>query len=411
MTPITPTEREPILDALRGFAVLGILIVNIEVMRSSEWFLAMATGFVAPASLPNRIVQFAVGWLASGKFLSSLAIFFGIGAALIAARALEAGESPRALLARRYAVLMAFGMGHMLLVPGDILFLYGVTGLAMLPFVLLPVRVLLWISAALLAAYSALSYWYWLMVYRAGAPRGGEESGADGFAVFVDRIREQTVTAYASGGWSDVLAAQAWQALLVQFSQVPAVPWALAMFLFGYALARAGLLSDLRGHRELIKVGAFVGLTLGLIASFGVGLIGPLAAFGAAPATEALWVTRWAAFGQIVGAPLLAVGYASALTLWFLRRGVPARLAAVGRMALTAYMLQSALTLAVFAGLRLYDRFSTVQALFIVAAIWGLLLVVCPLWLRRFQYGPAEWLWRSLTYGRAKPLRASSGVP
>ena len=67
MTPITPSEREPILDALRGFAILGILLVNIEVMRGSEWLVAMAGDSVAPSALPDRMVQFAIGWLAAGK--------------------------------------------------------------------------------------------------------------------------------------------------------------------------------------------------------------------------------------------------------------------------------------------------------------------------------------------------------
>jgi uncharacterized protein len=86
-------------------------------------------------------------------------------------------------------------------------------------------------------------------------------------------------------------------------------------------------------------------------------------------------------------------------------RGTPPVLAAVGRMALTAYLLQSALALAVFGGLRLYDRLSSTSALMVVAAIWGVLLVICPWWLSRFELGPAEWLWRSLTYGRWQPLR------
>jgi uncharacterized protein len=146
-------------------------------------------------------------------------------------------------------------------------------------------------------------------------------------------------------------------------------------------------------------------MVLGLPANIGLGLIGPIAAFSAAPATEPIWMTRWAAFAQAMGAPVLAIGYASALALLFLRRAPFARLVAVGRMALTAYLLQSVLTLAVFAGLRLYDRLSTVSALLVVFAIWIVLLVVCPRWLRSFRLGPAEWLWRSITYGRAQPLR------
>jgi uncharacterized protein len=409
MTPITPPEREPILDALRGFAILGILLVNIEVMKGSQWLVAMAGGSVAASTLPERIVQFAIGWLAAGKFISTLAILFGVGAALIASRALRADESPRSVLARRYAWLMAFGIAHMLLFPGDILFLYGLTGLILLAFVMLRVRTLLWCSAALLAIYSALSLRSWALVYRTDVMRVGAEPTADSFTTFMDGLRAQTVDAFTTGGWSDIFAAHAWQALLLQSAQLFALPWVLSLFVFGFAIARAGILGDLGKHRALLRRGALFGLILGLPANIGLGLIGPLAAFGAPPQSEPMWVTRWAAFGQSIGAPVLAVGYACTLSLVFLRRGAIGRLAAVGRMALTAYLLQSALALAVFAGLRLYDRLSTASALFVVGAIWAVLLVICPLWLRWFRIGPVEWLWRSLTYGRAQALRVARG--
>jgi uncharacterized protein len=74
-------------------------------------------------------------------------------------------------------------------------------------------------------------------------------------------------------------------------------------------------------------------------------------------------------------------------------------------MALTAYILQSALALAVFGGMRLYGELSPASAFLVVAAIWSVLLVICPLWLRWFQLGPLEWLWRSLTYGSAQTMR------
>ncbi|MGZ5146574.1 MAG: DUF418 domain-containing protein [Burkholderiales bacterium] len=407
MTPTSAAEREPVLDALRGFAILGILAVNIEVMRGSEWLVAMAGGSVAASALPDRIVQFAIGWLATGKFISTLAILFGIGAALIAGRSLRAGESPRTPLARRYVCLMVFGIAHMLLFPGDILFLYGLTGLILLAFVMLQVRTLLAWSATLLATFSAMSLRQWVLVYRTDAFRSGVAPTPDSFTTFLDELRVDTVVAFTTGGWSDIFAVHAWQALLLQTSQLYALPWVLALFLFGFAIARAGILNDLGKHRAQLRRGAFIGLVLGLPANIGLGLIGPLAAFGTPPLGEPIWVTRWAAFAQTVGAPVLAIGYACALSLLWLRRGAMRPLAAVGRMALTAYLLESALTLAVFAGLRLYDRLSTASALLVVFAIWAILLAICPLWLRWFRFGPVEWLWRSLTYGRLEALRVT----
>src|SRR6185436_13440326 len=127
-------------------------------MRGPDWLVLVSGGAVAASGAWDTIVRFAIGWLAAGKFLSSLAILFGVGAALMAARSLRAGESPRPLLARRYLCLMPIGIAHMFVFPGDILFLYGATGLALLPFVSVrPVTALCW-SALLLAAYNALDF-------------------------------------------------------------------------------------------------------------------------------------------------------------------------------------------------------------------------------------------------------------
>src|SRR6185436_12361401 len=112
-------------------------------MRGPDWLVLVSGGAVAASGAWDTIVRFAIGWFATGKFLSSLAILFGVGAALIAARSLRAGESPPPLLARRYAWLMVLGIAHMPIFPGDILFLYGLTGLALLAFVKLRVRTIL----------------------------------------------------------------------------------------------------------------------------------------------------------------------------------------------------------------------------------------------------------------------------
>ena len=372
MTPIAPAEREPVLDALRGFAILGILIVNMEVMRGSAWLDQLDSGAVAAQPGPlERIAGFAIGWLAAGKFLSSLAILFGVGAALIAARSLRAGESPRPLLARRYIWLMAIGVAHMFVYPGDILFLYGATGLALLVFVnVRPLTALCW-SLLLLAAYNALD-----------------------FSILMS-------AALAAGALSDVLADHATQALYLQPLQFVVLPWILALFLLGYAVARAGIANDLAAHRTMLKYGAWLGLAIGLPANFALGFAGPLPGWGPISPDESGWITGWTTFGLTIGAPVLAVGYLCTLSLLCLRYGAPARLAAVGRMALTAYLLESVLAVVVFRGFGLYEKLTTASAMIVVAGLWAAVLVICPLWLRRFRMGPVEWLWRSLAYGRA----------
>ncbi|MFO8074653.1 MAG: DUF418 domain-containing protein, partial [Egibacteraceae bacterium] len=154
-------------------------------------------------------------------------------------------------------------------------------------------------------------------------------------------------------------------------------------------------------------VGAGWGLGLGLPVNLVLGPVGPL--WGGATlqqGAEDPGVLVVVALVQLLGAPLLASGYLAGVALLALRVGPPQRLAAVGRMALSAYLAQRALALVVFAGFGLYETLGSAAALLVVAGIWALLLVACPLWLRRFRYGPVEWLWRTATYGQRQPLRA-----
>jgi uncharacterized protein len=404
LAPVAPREREPILDALRGFAILGILLVNIEVMRGPQWLFLVSGGSVERAHAADRVVGFAIGWLGTGKFLSSLAILFGVGAALIARRSLDAGERPHALLWRRYAWLTLLGIAHMLLYPGDILFLYGLTGFALLPFTTLRTSTVLLCSVALFAGFG------WLT---AGAlfatPSNAAGASVDLLDTGARAIAERSIDAFSTGSWSDIFAAQVAQAWLLQLLQLTAFPWVLALFLFGYAVARMGIVTDPASHRTVLARGAAIGLGVGLPLNFGLGFDGPLSGWGTAPPGQPAWMTFWGELGQLFGEPVLAVGYLCAIALVCLRRGAPRPLVAVGRMALTAYVLQSALALAIFGGLRLYGQLTTSASVLVVAVIWSAVFGFCAVWLRWFRLGPVEWLWRSLTYGTLQPMRIRTG--
>jgi uncharacterized protein len=219
--------------------------------------------------------------------------------------------------------------------------------------------------------------------------------------------REQAVDAFAEGSYLDVIGANAFESLIMQTGQLFMLPWVLGLFLLGFAVGKAGVIADLAAHRPLLRRIAAVGLGVGLPVNLLLGTVGPL--WGGATLQqgadnpEMLVVV---AIVQMLGAPLLAAGYLAGVALLTLRFGAPRRLAGVGRMALTAYLAQSVLALVVFAGFGLYDALGSAQALLIVVGIWALLLVLCPVWMRYFRYGPVEWLWRTATYGQRQPLRA-----
>jgi uncharacterized protein len=207
-----------------------------------------------------------------------------------------------------------------------------------------------------------------------------------------------------------VIGANAWEALFIQLGQLVTLPWLLGLFLLGFAVGRAGWLADLAAHRAGLRRLALVGILVGLPLNLPLAASGPLGYDGpqAAAALTEPWLVGAVTGAQLIAAPLLAVGYLSALTLVFLRWRAPGPLVATGRMALTAYLSQSALALIVFAGFGLYGQLSATSSLIVVAGIWLVLLVACPLWLRTMRMGPAEWVWRALTYGRGVPLRRTA---
>jgi uncharacterized protein len=397
--PTRQGAREPVLDALRGAALLGILLVNIHLMRGPDIWRVIAGEAIEPTGTADRVVAALTGWLVAGKFISSFALLFGVGAALIAGRATAAGRQPRGVLVRRYLWLMAFGLAHMvLLFPGDILFLYGLAGLLLVLFLDARAATIRGWAIGLVAVPAVLAS----LLAAAGAAigGGGTEPSAGPLRAFAEARGDQAVAAFVDGSYLDVVVANAWQAAFVQTSQLLLVPWVLALFLLGFSVGRAGWIDDLAARRPSLERAAVVGLLVGLPLNLPLAASGPLGTDG--PAAEAVVSEPLLAFAvsmaQFVGAPLLAVGYLAAAALVFLRIGAPRPLAAVGRMALSGYLLQSLLALVVFAGLGLYGRLAMATSLLVVAAIWLVLLVASTWWTGRFRFGPAEWAWRALTY-------------
>ncbi|HYI87519.1 MAG TPA: DUF418 domain-containing protein [Burkholderiales bacterium] len=353
----------------------------------------------------DTIADFVIGWLASGKFLSSLALMFGIGAAMTSRRSQADQGAPRALLRRRYAILVVFGLAHMILLyPGDILFIYGIAGLILLAFLHLTPRAVALCAAALLCGYTLVMIQL-VFLYAPLAAVGGADAIQAAPVASLSDLRAESIAVFTQGTYRDIVAVHASHALRLQEYQLPALPWILALFMIGYALGRTGVMDDLTAHRALLQRGAWAGITVGLAANIALGYGGPLGSYSVAVAPGDTELLVMATLAQAIGAPVLAAGYLCALALYCVHRGPIRPLAAVGRMALTAYLLQSALALAIITQCGLYDRLSTTQALILVAVMWAVILTVCPLWLRRFRFGPAEWLWRSLSYGRLQPMR------
>ena len=397
-SPAPPIDRLAAVDTLRGVAVCGILLANVFV------FFGL---FVAPpdvlarvaTSAADRAVEAIEQILVAGKFYSVFSLLFGVGFGLQLARH---GDDALPLFRRRLRVLALIGAVHALVIwAGDILLLYALLGLTLPWFARRSAPRLARWTLALLAAPTLL-YVVTLLAWRSLAPAAPvDASGAGGPPPEILAL----IARGGTGGVLDALVANLvlfagrWADLFISMR----FPKVLGMFLLGLWLVRTGVVREPDGHDQLLRRSRAFGLGLGLLANI-----------------VAWWAgTRWpylppsggglvVVVAQAIGYPMLAIGYAAAVTLAVRRqRWLPAMFAPMGRMALTNYLTQSVVcvVLAMGYGFGLWWRIGPATTWLIAAAIVGAQLLWSEIWLRRYRVGPAEWVWRRLAYGGPLPLR------
>jgi uncharacterized protein len=372
-TPLPAGERTPAVDAVRGLALLGILLVNMSFYAQP---IAAALRGPPPASgRLDRIVGGTIELLAEGKSYPLFALMFGFG---LHVQLTRAGTSFRSVQARRLAVLAAIGAAHALLLwSGDILIVYAVLGMLALAFVRRrPRTLLLWalllpmLPPAVLLAAAAVRH---LLGLPPPVLLGGSNLAP---------LAEAGWQRYGHGSYLEVTRQRARDYVLVIPSLLRMAPAMLAMVLTGLWVARRGVLQDPTAHRRWLLGVLAVCLPLGLVVS----------AAAQRPGGRLLLA---------FDGPPLAFAYAAALGLLSARRRLTL-LEAAGRMPLSNYVLQSLVCTTIFYGYGagLLGSLGPAALAALALAVWGGQLVLSTLWLRRFRCGPLEGLWRSLTYGR-----------
>jgi len=383
------------LDVLRGFALFGILLVNIEDFSGPSGF-GLRTAW---DDAPDRAAVWLLKFAAEAKFRAVFAFLFGLGFALQLRRGAGDHRAFVARYVRRLAVLLAIGVTHFLLLwEADVLTSYALVGFLLLPFARSSARQALCASGVLAAlAVMALGVIVLLATPRPGGPN----------AVPPEKV--ETANVYEHGSYSDVVSYRARQAGSYFGRIVPTAPSTLMLFLLGLAVGKAGLVFDPAGHQALLRRLFLGGLLLGVVANGIVTVYSPrlmsLPKLGRLPVVAS----------YVVGSPVLGLAYLAGLTLLLLNPAWQARLrplAAPGRMALTNYLLQSVICTTLFYGYGLgwYNRISPLAGVGLCLAIFMAQIVLSAWWLFRFRYGPAEWLWRSLTYLRPLPMRVGADL-
>ena len=400
--PVGEKQRIVSIDVLRGFALLGILPMNIQ------YFSMVAAAYFNPTAYGN--LNGANGWvwlfshmLADEKFMAIFSMLFGAGILLMTSRVESAGRRSAPVHYRRMGWLTLFGLAHAyLLWSGDILFTYGLCGMVaflcrkLRPGTLIAVGVLLLsIAPAILTAEGVWS--------RQWSTQQLEAATEQVWAPTPHLVAGE-VAAYR-GSWMTQMKYRAADSLQMQTVYFALFTFwrAAGLMLIGMALFKLDVFrAHLPAHVYWIMV--FAAVCLGI----------PVILYGTYRDFAARWDFRYSFFyGMQINywaSLLVSLGWIGAVMLVCRSRQlapVTRRLASIGRMAFTNYILQTVACTTIFYGhgLGLFGQVDRLHQFGIVLAIWVVQLVVSPIWMRYFLFGPLEWLWRSLTYWQREPFR------
>jgi uncharacterized protein len=401
LEPVDTVHRIASIDVLRGFALLGILVMNIQSFSMPD------AAYLNPAAYGdltgiNRWVWIVSHLLTDQKMMGIFSMLFGAGILLMSSRVEQRGGRPGPIHYRRMAWLALFGLlhGH-LLWPGDILWFYGVSGLVVYLFRKRSPRALVASAVIFLAIGSAL---FMLFGYFIGSlpPDQLEAFAQENWQPTAEMIRDEIAT--FRGGWLGQMPIRSSAAFFMEtFLFLLLLGWkTIGNMLLGMALFKWGVITG-ELPRSTYRRMAIAGFLIGL----------PIVTVGVWKNFAADWDVRYSMFFgsqyNYWGAIVVDMGWIGAIMLAATSRRsawLTTPLAAVGRMAFSNYIMQTLICSAIFYGngFGLFGGVSRAHQILIVVAIWAIQLVISPWWLRRFRYGPLEWLWRSLTYWRRMPL-------
>ncbi|MFG1781528.1 DUF418 domain-containing protein [Rhodococcus oryzae] len=386
------TPRYPSLDVLRGIAILGTLATNIWIFTNPEGLVGYLNGTAAAAGgwgLVEKVLQ----QLAQGKFLGLLTLMFGIGLAIQQRSALRAGRPWPGKYPWRAALLFVDGVVHYLLVVEfDVLMGYAVTGLV--------------VAFVLASSERAQRRW---MIWAAVIHLVLLTLGALAFAAQPPRTDPPPLdpNPYADGSWWDLVLFRIDNLAAFRIEPVFIFAVSIALFLLGARLFRAGVLApEGSGIRRRLMI---LGLGIALPIDLATGILG---------GDAGLLVARYGT------APIVSLGLLALVAEFYCRRPrvgtVGVRLAEVGRMALSSYVLQNLLASALCYGwgLGLAARLSpdarVPATVVIYLGVAAAVIATAHLWLRRFERGPVEWLWHRsylLLAGEGRVRRSGAGTP
>lgn len=396
INPVKSTERFIILDVLRGIALLGICLANypefsLYTFQKNEVIAALPTSGI------DRIIRYLQYIFIDGKFYTLFSLLFGIGFSIILSNARQKNRNGLKVFYRRMIILVLIGFSHLLLLwAGDILILYALLGLFLPLFRNLSDKKLLTCSVLLLLTPVVVDTLTAVFGWNLAAPavnatqyfhnRGGITE--DNFPVWlVEKDHYLDVLKFNLAG--SFIRMQ-------EFIEGNRFFKVLGIFLLGLYIGRHRMYSGMEEHKILLKKVCLYGFTIG----FPISVLYAWSAMNGYP----LGLTGHSVMYALSVVPL-SLAYTASICLLFMNNkhwNIFKILAAPGRMALTNYIGQSALGMYLFygIGLGLGATVGLVYVEFTAAGIFMLQVIFSGIWLSYFRFGPLEWIWRMMTYGK-----------
>ena len=426
LQPVAKAQRIAEMDIIRGLAILGVFLINMPLFNapSQAFFNNKASGWWTEY---HQAALWFIHTFAQGKFYTLFSFLFGMGFGVQMMRAMEKGQKDITnVYLRRLTVLLVIGIIHFTCFWwGDVLHVYAILGfLLFLRFRKTPQKRLLKIAFAfaLLPMMSTFGYFTFQTVkdkyFTSEAKRKEDEKkDAENLAKRPERRQKMKEDMHrnkvimSTGTIKEVFQ----ERMKEDRRQLPGeIGWAVELFtnfLFGLWIARSGFMErvneNLGFFRRVFWIGLVGGLGLSLLTHWLQGQM---------PDNTPDW--QQALVGTVqefISRPLSAAFYGAGLILLaqyeFWRRAL-APMAAVGRMALTNYLTHTLICTTIFYsyGFGLYGKVGPAWGLLLCFVIYGLQLPFSVWWLNHYRFGPMEWVWRSLTYGKRQPMTIAPGV-
>ena len=407
LAPVAPGERIEIVDILRGFALFGILLVNMAFFSTSIFHAVV--DFSLWTSPWDRAAEFFIRAFGEGKFYLLFSFLFGLGFALQLHKAEGRGAEAGPTYRRRLLLLLPIGAAHAFLIwGGDILMMYALLGF-LLPLFRKrqPKTLLIWAAVVILIPV-ILTGLFVAFIELGRMDPDTRVAIEKSFAEQGDRMEarlEESTRIYSGGSYTEITRQRVYEVGFFYKWSIFFAPYVMGMFLVGLYVGRRGILAELSLHLPRIRRMLPWALVVGLLGNAAFTALGEISN-PSHPSPTGLA----AQIGYLFGGPALSFFYAGTLILWWGNgrgRRLLKPLAAVGRTALTNYLAQSLVCTLIFYsyGLGYFGEAGPAAGLLLTIGIYALQIPFSNWWLGRFRFGPAEWVWRSLTYGRAQPMR------